>query len=108
MKVHTEDIQKKAEGDLTALVCDTYKVRGVLLISIGKQPHYMESKTPSLFTKYIYASISSNQFGNGDTAHSCVKLDGYDLVNQCLIVCVTLMYMYNCIIFFNVAPDKMT
>lgn len=26
---------------------------GVLLISIGKQPHYMESKTPSLFTKYI-------------------------------------------------------
>ncbi|XP_011417890.4 gamma-interferon-inducible lysosomal thiol reductase [Magallana gigas] len=23
--VHTEDIQKKAEGDLTALVCDTYK-----------------------------------------------------------------------------------
>lgn len=46
-------MQKKAEGDLTALVCDTYKVRGGLLISIGKQPHYMESKTPSLFTKYI-------------------------------------------------------
>lgn len=32
LKVHTEEIEKKAEADLTALICDTYKVRGLDII----------------------------------------------------------------------------